>query len=215
MKIHDVTLTISSLLPIYPGNPDVRITRVHTIGKDHHSNLTKIEMGTHTGTHVDAPVHFIEGAAGTEALDISALIGPAAVIDATHEDIISAECLERLNIPEGIERILFRTRNSAMWKSSPHDFVPEFVGISADGAEWLVNKGIKVVGIDYLSIAPFKKAAPTHNTLLAASVIPIEGLDLSTVDAGMYFLICLPLKIEGSDGSPARVVLIEDFGTPS
>jgi arylformamidase len=214
MTIHDITLTISNSLVTYPGDPGIQITRVHGIGKDHSSNLTKLDMGAHTGTHVDAPVHFIDGAPASETLDLNILIGPAVVINATKEDSISAKSLGNLNIPEGSERVLFRTRNSAFWKSKPGEFVSDFVAITKDGAEWLVERGIKLVGIDYLSIGPFHQGTPTHKVLLEAGVIPIEGLDLSEIAPGSYFLICLPLKIEGSDGAPSRAVLLEDFSAP-
>jgi len=211
MRIHDITLTISNSLITYPGDPGIQITRVHSIGKDSNSNLTKLDMGAHTGTHVDAPVHFIEGASGSESLDLEVLIGPAIVIDATKEERITAESLEHFRIPGGTERILFRTRNSEIWKSRPREFFSDFVGITRDGAEWLVEKSVKLVGIDYLSIAPFHQAEPTHRVLLQAGIIPIEGLDLSGIAPGSYFLICLPLKIEGSDGAPSRVILLQDF----
>ena len=211
MKIHDVTLTISNSLITYPGDPGIQISRAHSIGEKFSSNLTKIDMGAHTGTHVDAPVHFIEGAPGVEVLDLNVLVGPVLVVDMTQEQSISAENLKSREIDEGVERILFRTRNSEFWESSPDEFHPDFVGITADGAEWLVKKGIKLVGIDYLSIAPYHKAAPTHTILLKAGVIPIEGLNLSKIKPGRYFLACLPLKIQGSDGAPSRVILIEDL----
>ncbi len=213
MKIHDVTLTISNSLVTYPGDPGIEITRVHTIGKDSKSNLTKLDMGAHTGTHVDAPAHFIEGGSGSDVLDLGILIGPAIVIDATTEERISAKSLENFEINDGAERVLFRTRNSEIWKSTPDKFFPNFVGITKDGAEWLVEKNVKLVGIDYLSIAPFHEAEPTHKVLLEAGIIPIEGLDLSEIAPGGYFLICLPLKIKGSDGAPARVILLQDFAT--
>ena len=171
-------------------------------------------MGAHTGTHVDAPVHFIDGASGSETLDLKILIGPAIVIDATKEERISAKSLENFNIPEGTERVLFRTRNSENWKVKSHQFVPDFVAITRDGAEWLVKKGMKLVGIDYLSVGPFHQGAPTHTVLLEAGIIPVEGLDLSAITPGVYFLVCLPLKIKGSDGAPSRVVLLQDFPTP-
>ncbi len=211
MKIHDVTLTISDSIVTFPGDPGVEITRAHSIGKEHDSNLSKVDMGAHTGTHVDAPVHFIKGGAGAETLDLNILVGPAVVIDATKEDVISAATLEKLDIPEGVERVLFRTRNSELWKTQPHKFSEDFVGITGDGAEWLIKKGVKLVGIDYLSIAPYHHAAPTHRALLSVGAIPIEGLDLSAISPGRYFMACLPLKLKGSDGAPARVILIENF----
>jgi arylformamidase len=211
MRIHDITLTISNSLVTHPGDPGIQITRVHSIGKDFSSNLTKLDMGAHTGTHVDAPVHFIDGAPASETLDLQILIGPAIVIDATKEESISAKSLDNLGIPEGSERVLFRTRNSEFWKSKSDEFVTNFVAITKDGAEWLVMRGIKLVGVDYLSVGPFHQGTPTHKVLLGAGVIPIEGLDLSEIAPGSYFLVCLPLKIKGSDGAPARVALLEDF----
>ncbi len=211
MKIHDITLTISNSLPVYPGDPGIQITRVHEIGKNSSSNLSKLDMGAHTGTHVDAPIHFIRGAPGAETLDLQTLVGPALVIDATEDDQISAENLKKLTIPDATSRILFKTRNSEKWEKKSKEFFPDFVAITGDGAEWLVKKKIKLVGIDYLSIGPFHKGEATHKALLGSGIIPIEGLNLSGIAPGPYFLICLPLKIKGSDGAPARVILVEGF----
>jgi arylformamidase len=162
------------------------------------------------GTHVDAPAHFIPGGAGIESLDLNVLIGPALVVEAGQVQAISAEVLDGLAIPAGTQRLLLRTANSRLWRRPENQFVEDFVAITADGARWLVEHGVRLVGVDYLSVAPFHDLVPTHQILLSAGVIPVEGLDLSHVEPGPYQLICLPIKMAGSDGAPARAVLITE-----
>jgi arylformamidase len=124
------------------------------------------------------------------------------------EGHITAEVLRSADIPEGTLRLLIKTKNSARWQAGEKEFFTGFQGISEDGAQWLVEKGIKLIGIDYLSVAPYKQSVPTHTALLKAGVIALEGVDLSTIDQGEYDLYCLPLKLIGSDGAPARAILI-------
>ncbi len=141
-----------------------------------------------------------------EATPLNALIGPAYVVDATRVDSdLDRVVLEKLDIPPDVERLLFKTRNSDLW--SLHEFSPDFIGLTGDGAQHLLERGVRLVGADYLSIAPRSDPAPTHVALLRAGVVILEGLDLRGVDPGRYDLICLPLLIEGADGAPARAVL--------
>lgn len=169
-------------------------------------NVSRLDFGVHSGTHIDAPVHFIEGAAGAEGIPLDALIGRATVVDATGilGDIDQA-VLRSLAIPAGTERLLFKTPNSRLWERPA--FSPEFFGITEDGANYLVGRGIRLVGIDYLSIAPMHDPAPTHVALLTAGVVILEGLDLRFVEPGEYTLVCLPLLLVGADGAPARALL--------
>jgi len=130
------------------------------------------------------------------------------VVEALDVDALTADVLASLPIPPGTERLLFKTRSSELWNHAEDGFVEDFVAVTGDGAQWLVDRGVRLVGIDYLSIAPFTAPVPCHQILLAAGVIPVEGLDLRRVEPGLYQLICLPIKIGGSDGAPCRAVLV-------
>lgn len=211
MKIHDISLTISSDLAVWPGDPKPRLERVAKLEEGANHNGSHLgEISVHMGTHVDAPFHFLQDGATVESLPLGVMMGLAQVIDLPDVDVINLEALTSAGIQKGIERVLFKTRNSTYWANHETEFQPGFVGIGADGAEFLVWQGIKLVGLDYLSIAPYHKSTETHQTLLKHSVVILEGLDLSQVSAGIYWLNCLPLKLAGSDGAPARAVLIEE-----
>jgi arylformamidase len=210
-KIFDITLTITRTLPVWPSDPPVVLERVSKIEDGANANVSRMEMGVHTGTHVDAPVHFLPGATGVDTLPLDVLIGPVQVVHLGDEvNAVSADVLDSAGLHPGIERILFRTRNSHYWAKGEMQFQPGFVGIPLDGAQRLVELGVKLVGIGYLSISPFKKSRPTHEALLKGNMVVVEGVDLSHVPAGMYQLVCLPLKLGGCDGAPARVVLLQD-----
>lgn len=208
MPIHDISLTITPSLPVWPGDPPIHLPKPADMDRGDEFSITRIDMGAHTGTHLDAPAHFIRGGAGVEALDLNVLIGPALVVHVPDGGHVTAATLDALPIPPGTERLLLRTRNSELWGRGELTFDTNFVALAADGASWLVEHGIRLVGIDYLSVAPFDDSAPTHHVLLDAGVIPVEGLNLYGIEPGEYQLICLPLKIVGSDGSPVRAVLI-------
>lgn len=202
----DVTVPIRAGMPVFAGDPPVRIELAQAMSSGASCNVTRLDMGAHTGTHVDAPVHFIEGAAGADAISLEALIGPAWVVDGlglTGE--IDEAALESLEIPAGESRLLFKTPNSALWERD--GFSDAFIGLTDGAARALVARGIALVGADYLSIAPHGKAAPTHYAFLKAGVVILEGLDLRDVEPGPYDLVCLPLRIVGCDGAPARALL--------
>jgi arylformamidase len=167
-----------------------------------------MDMGVHTGTHVDAPFHFLQDGKTIEYLNLNLLTGRAYVLHLPETDLITASVLDAAQIPPRTRRVLFRTRNSDLWVRKEPDFQTDFVGVSADGAKYLVNRGVKLVGMDYLSIAPYKQSRPTHEIFLRAGVVIVEGLDLSNVSQGRYTLYCLPLKLAGSDGAPARAILV-------
>jgi arylformamidase len=198
----DVTVPIRNGMPVYDRNPGVHLERARSIADGDTVNISRLELGVHTGTHVDAPVHFIEGAAGTEAIDPEILIGEAHVIDATslHEDI-DADALSTLDLPPGAERLIFKTPNSELWNED--SFTREFIRFVESGARPLVDAGVRLVGIDYLSIGD----AGAHMAFLGNGVVPLEGVDLRRVEPGRYRIYCLPLDIIGSDGAPARVLL--------
>lgn len=208
MHIYDISLTISPHLPIWPGDPALVLERVEKMEEGSHVNVTRLSLSAHTGTHVDAPYHFIADGKSVEHLHLEQLTGRVYVLHLPEVDIITAAALQAANIPPRTRRILFKTRNSAAWARQEAVFQTDFVALSADGAEFLVQRGIKLVGVDYLSIAPYGDSIPTHQTLLKAGVVILEGLDLSAVAPGRYTLYCLPLKLAGSDGAPARAILI-------
>ncbi len=210
MKIHDISLPISPKLPVWPGDPAVVLEQVSSMDAGAHDNVSRLAGGVHIGTHVDAPHHFMNDHRTVELLSLDVLVGPARVVQIEEDvKVVNAEVLEKAEIPSGTERLLLKTHNSSLWERGELEFDTGFVGISADGADWLVQHAIKLIGIDYLSVAPFKQSIPTHRILLGAGIIIVEGLDLSGVHPGAYSLYCLPIKLVGSDGAPARVILVE------
>lgn len=211
MHTYDISLTLSPECPVWPGDPRIELDRVERMEDGSLYNLTHLRLSAHVGTHVDAPFHFVGVDATTvEKLPLNVLTGRAYVLHLPDEvELITAAVLEKANIPPRTRRLLFRTRNSNLWGDSRSGaFFEDFVAVSEDGAKYLVDHGVRLVGIDYLSIAPFNEAAPTHKVLLQAGIIVVEGLDLSQVSQGRYTLYCLPLKLKGCDGAPARAILI-------
>ncbi len=212
MKIHDITLTISPSIPVWPGDTNVWLERVEKIENGDMDNLSQIKMGVHTGTHIDAPFHFVQDGIKIDELSLDTLIGPCQVIEVADEvDLITADVISKANISSNFPRILFKTRNSKHWLGENHGFDRNFVGISEDGATSLVKLGMKLVGMDYLSVAPFNSSKPVHDILLEADLILLEGADLSNITPGIYTLICLPIKLGETEGAPARAILIEDW----
>ena len=205
-RLVDVSVLLAPGLATYPGNPELEITPIKRISAGDSSNNSRLVMGTHTGTHVDAPRHFFDGKPGVDALPLELLIGRARVIDLPYRGGITEAHLKSAGLREDL-RVLIRTPNSALWNSS-EGFHTDYTYITEEAAKFLVDQGVKVVGVDYLSVEQFKKAgAPAHNVLLGNSVVVIEGLNLSDAEAGQYEMYCLPLRIADGDGAPARVVL--------
>ncbi|MGA2331094.1 MAG: cyclase family protein [Syntrophales bacterium] len=203
----DISLTLKSNMMHWPGDPPVSIERVREMDKGDTVNLSKITMGAHSGTHVDAPVHFIKGAEGVDQLLFDSLIGLARIIEIADTDTIREKELAIHRIKKG-ERILLRTRNSIKKILYRDAFTEDFVYLEKGAAEFLVFRGIKTLGVDYLSVGGYKKNGPdVHRTLLSAGILVIEGLDLTEVLPGNYDMICLPIKIQDSDGAPARVIV--------
>jgi len=210
MIIHDISLPISDSLIVWPGDPPVRIVQTQHLDRGDRCTVSRLEMGAHTGTHVDAPAHFIEGGAGIDQLDLDVLVGPAHVVWTQDANALSAEVLDSLEIPPETKRLLFRTCNSSRHQRGETEFALDFVAATDCGARWLVQRGVRLVGIDYLSISPFHDPVPAHEVLLSAGVIIVEGLKLDGVTPGLYQMVCLPLKLAGCEGAPARAILIED-----
>ncbi len=209
MSIYDISLPISESLVVWPGDSPVRITQSSHLDRGDVATASRLEMSAHIGTHVDAPAHFVRGGSGIDTLDLGTLVGLALVAEAWDVDALTADVLAELAIPLGAERVLFRTRNSDLWARGECEFCEGFVAITEDGARWLIERGIRLVGVDYLSVAPFDALVPTHRILLEAGIVVVEGLNLGSVRPGMYQLVCLPLKIVGGDGAPARTILID------
>jgi arylformamidase len=208
MKIFDVSVPISSRLPTWPGDPKVSLERVSSIARGDAANVSRLDAGVHTGTHVDAPVHFVDGATGIDSIPLETLVGPCLVVEADPPWLE----LRPEDLPATAHtRILFKTRNSARWAARKVDFETEFVAVGLELARRLVAEDKILVGVDYLSVesyhAPFEH--PVHHTLLEARIVVIEGLDLSGVEPGEYDLYCLPLKLVASDGAPARTMLVK------
>jgi arylformamidase len=208
MKIFDVTVPIGGGTPIYAGDPPASVESAKRLAAGDSANVSKLAFGAHTGTHVDAPNHFIEGTRRVDQLDLNRLIGPSRVVRVS-DDVQTIEP-EHLGDIEGIERVLFKTKNSAFWNES--EFHSDFAHLSPAAADALVANGVKLVGIDYLSIERFHSGDhAVHKAFLSKEIVILEGLDLRAVEPGDYELICLPLKYVGGegDGAPARAVLVQ------
>jgi arylformamidase len=210
VPIYDLSVPISTDLPTYPSDPAIQIDDWSKLANGDGANVTGLHFGAHTATHVDAPAHFIEGTRKVESLELEVLIGEAEVVEVPVEyRVIDEEFVER-NCKAGTKRLLFKTRNSAFWTTDNTDFRTDFTYLDLRGAQWLVERGVKLVGIDYLSIEKFGSPDhAVHRLLLSHEVIILEGLNLSEVPAGRYELICLPLRLRTNlgDGAPARAVL--------
>ncbi len=208
MTIHDISLTITPALPVWTGDPPVRLSQPSHLERGDICTITRLDISAHTGTHLDAPAHFIRGGSTVETLDLDLLIGPALVVDARGHGHLTAAAFDALAIPDGVQRLLLRTDNSLHWQRGETAFAEDFIAIDPSGAAWLVARGVRLVGIDYLSVGSFDNGVPTHEILLGAGVIAVEGLDLSAIEPGPYQLICLPIKLGGADGAPCRAVLV-------
>ena len=208
MRSYDITLTLSDEIPTWPGDPKFSMERFDKIEAGDNTNTTRFEMSAHTGTHVDAPYHFINHGKGVDQLSLKILTGRVYVLHLPNIDVVTAADLEKADIPPRTRRLLIRTRNSEYWAKGVKEFRTDFVGLTADAADYLVKRGVKLVGVDYLSVAPYKQSRPTHEILLRANLIIVEGLNLAEVAQGRYMLYCLPLKLKGADGAPARAILI-------
>ena len=202
----DISMPIDPEIAIFDGNPPYRRELTQSIAAGDVANVSRLELGAHTGTHFDAPIHFIEGAPASESIPLDACIGPAWVVDARGvRGTIDRAALAGLDIPDGETRLLFKTTNSALWDAP--GFSRSFVAIDGGAAEALVERGARLVAVDYLSVAPFGYGVPTHRALLGGGVVILEGVDLRLVDPGPVDLLCLPIRLVGSDGVPARALV--------
>jgi arylformamidase len=213
MRIYDVTVPISEVMPVWPGDPRVKIDRRSSIADGDDANVSHLHLSSHTGTHVDAPYHFDMHGLTVDRLDPEVLVGPAFVAEADRLEgnTIQVYDLASLHLPKTTTRLLIKTKNSHLWEDRQIEFERDYVHLDKKSADWLVRRGIRLLGIDYLSVEAFQAADnKVHKTLLGSGMVVVEGLDLSRVPAGPCQVVCLPLKIEGGDGAPARVLVIRD-----
>jgi arylformamidase len=211
MPIHDISVSIApGETPVYPGDPGIEVESWAALKRGDAANVSVLHFGAHTGTHLDAPAHFIEGAQGLPSLPLEVLVGHALVVELSDDVLAIEESHIAAQALEGVTRVLFKTRNSAFWEQPRGRFREDFTYLTPEAARALVERGVRLVGIDYLSVEKFNSTEhATHLALLSNGVIIVEGLDLRAVSAGTYELICLPLKIAAGsgDGAPARAVL--------
>jgi arylformamidase len=207
MRLIDISTPVSDGMSGFPGDPPVEVARVRSIAAGDAYNLSRLALGSHAGTHVDPPAHFLHGGLTVDRIDLTALNGACHVLQIPDDRrVVRAKDLDAL--PAGVERLLLRTANSARWEQSPR-FFPDYVALDASAAEWIARRRLRVVGIDALSIeSDPTDAFPVHHRLLAEGVLILEGLRLAGVAAGPYELRCLPLRVQDGDGGPARAVLL-------
>jgi arylformamidase len=209
-RLIDVSLPIGPDLLTWPGDPGLDVRPSKRISEGDAANVSELRIGTHTGTHVDPPVHFVEGTDPIDLVSLDVLYGQAVVADLTGVAAIGPTELEGLGLPEGTERLLCRTKNSELWTRMPVEFPDDYVAVTPEGARWLVDRGLRLVGVDFLSVeAKGAGGHPVHHTLLENGVVIVEGLNLSEVEPGDYTFACLPLRITDGDGGPARAMLVE------
>lgn len=205
----DISIEIHPAMVTWPGDPPVRLERRKSIEEGATSNVSELTLGTHTGTHVDPPVHFLPGGRSVEELPLEVLVGRARVVQLQGRRPVTVERLAAVLGAERPERLLIGTGNSELWAGGRSDFVRDYAAPDGEVARWLVERGLRLVGVDYLSVEPFRPSEyVVHHTFLRAGTVVVEGLNLSGVEPGEYHLVCLPLKIRGGDGAPARAVLI-------
>ncbi len=205
--IIDISVPLTEDTTTWNDRESLHIEEVASIEQGDHSTNTRLELDTHTGTHVDAPAHFVKGGARMDAIGLDVLVGDAWVADLTGEEAITADVLEAASIPDDTLRLLCRTDNSEHWGVPGHAFKRDYVAITPDGGEWLVKRGIRLVGIDYLSIAPHSDTLTTHQIVLGAGIVALETLDLRNVKQGRYELLCLPLHLPKTEAAPVRAIL--------
>ena len=208
MNVYDISVPLRPDMPTYEGEPGPKLDFRKLLSKGDSATVSVLSLGSHTGTHVDAPSHFIDGADSMESLPLDALVGPVYVAEFGGNTHITAADLESMAIPGDCQRLLFKTRNGLFWDDP--EFHTEFIALAPDAARKLAERDLRLVGIDYLSIERFR-ASPheVHETLLASGVVILEGVDLRRVTPGGYLLVCAPLNVVGAEAAPARAFLID------
>jgi arylformamidase len=208
VRIVDISVPLRANTPTWPGSPKILLHWTKRLDAGDECNNTRLECDTHVGTHVDAPLHFLAEGTSVDKLSLEMLVGPAAVAYLPKVSAVTASELDKLALPSGTERLLLRTNNSEFWAAGISEFRKDYVSLTPDAAQWIVKQGIQLVGVDYLSVGSYEDGVTTHRILLEAGVVVVEGLNLHEVHPGEYQLICLPLKLVGAEGAPARAVLV-------
>lgn len=201
----DISTPMHEDMPVWPEDPPFRLKKIKSFAKGDGVNVSKIKCCLHSGTHVDAPLHYVDGGKAVDELDLDSLVGAACVVNLEGVKSVTAQDLEKLDIAEDINRILIRTSNSKHLKDKK--FWKEYVSLTEDAATWIVERGMRLVGVDYLSIAPYEDGEKIHKILLENDVVVVEGLNLDNIKSGIYDLTCLPIRIKGVEGAPARAIL--------
>lgn len=207
-KIIDISVGLHSEMPVWPGSDKFSLERIMRLEEGDEANVSQMNTEVHIGTHVDAPRHFVANGKTVEQLSLDILIGKVMVAEITEVSSITVKDLEALDLPQDTQRLLLHTRNSQLWENKVTEFQKDFVALTSDAAQWIVDRGILLIGVDYLSVQRYYDSPLTHEILLGAETIVIEGLNLYGVKSGQYHLTCLPLKLLGAEGSPARAVLM-------
>ncbi|MFQ6014748.1 MAG: cyclase family protein [Anaerolineae bacterium] len=212
VETFDLTVPISPRMPTWPGDPSVAIEAKLRLAEGDPANVSQYTFGSHTGTHVDAPFHFMDHGLTVDKLPLSTLVGEAFIYEIGAQKEITVADLEALEVHPEATRLLLKTANSQLWAQGVTDFQPDYAALSLEGAQWIVERGIKLLGVDYLSVEAYgSQGQEVHRTLLGNGVIVVEGLDLSPLEPGLYMFTCLPLKVEGGDGAPARAIAVGPF----
>lgn len=213
MKIYDISIPITPTMPVWPGDPPAEISLISAISQGDSANISKFTMGVHCGTHIDAPKHFINNGKTVGDIPLEKMVGKVLVLEIDHkENVISDIVLKQhpnITMLVQASKVIFRTKNSSLWHENQSSFHRDYVGVNTAGANFLSHLQLDLIGIDYLSIAPYEETLEPHKILLAKDIVLLEGLNLSGVPGGIYDLYCLPLKLSDCEGSPARVILID------
>jgi len=207
-SVLDISMPLDARTPVWPGSPGFASYAHSSLAAGDVANATLIEMDVHCGTHVDAPRHFVDGGATLDAVGLGPVMGPAWVADAVGHAGIDAALLEALDIPRETTRLLLRTDNSYARREAP--FREDYVALTADAAQWVVDRRLELIGVDYLSIQRFHDPPDTHQILLRAGTVILEGIDLRDVRSGRWTLVCLPISLVGAEAAPARALLLEE-----
>ena len=210
MKPIDISMLLTADLPIWPSSPGLAISPLASIRRGDEANVSALSMDVHSGTHVDAPRHFVADGRELEEMGLTPFVGTAEVVDVSHAEVIDADVLGAV-VPEAAQRILLRTRNSRIEGFRRGGFRADYAALTPGGAAWLADRGTLLVGIDYLSVQLYDDPPDAHTALLGADVCVLEGLVLNHVAAGRYLLACLPLRLDGVEAAPARAILLPEM----
>jgi arylformamidase len=204
----DISVSLSKDLPIWPDSPGFDLKPLQRIRRGADANISELQCDVHTGTHIDAPLHFVQDGSAVDNISLESTIGPATVKKVPEGvKTVTSKTLEALNISDDVTRLLLRTSNSSLWEEDHSEFRSDYTALAPDAANWIVDNDIRCIGVDYLSVQHYDDGPETHQILLEDEVIIIEGLNLSGVTEGKYELLCMPLKVAGAEGAPARVAL--------